>query len=421
MSGGKAIDSDDRASSPSTRDPSRDRIWALVDAGISLSSELDLDQVLERIVQAAATVIGARYAALGVLNEDGDGLSNFVYHGIDHEQAERIGPLPVGRGLLGAVIAHPEPIRLDEMSADARSVGFPEHHPEMNSFLGVPVRVRESVFGNLYLTEKLGDGVFSEEDERLALALASQAGVAIENARLYSYERDRVRFEAELAESRVREEMRADMLREVIRAQEEERRRVARELHDTGGQALASILLGLKVVAGERTLAEARSRLADLREVTAQAAADVRRLALELRPSVLDDLGLQAALERYTADLADRLEIPITLDAHIEHRPNEETETVLYRVAQESLTNAIKYAEARSISVYLDGSTERILLRVTDDGVGFDPATVERKQGLGLRGMEERAALVSGEVSVTSAPGHGTVVELTVPFSGRPG
>jgi signal transduction protein with GAF and PtsI domain len=161
------------------------RLWALVDAGVTLSAELHLDVVLRRIVDVACRVIGAKYGALGVIDEQRRGLSNFVYRGITEEQRELIGRLPVGRGLLGALIDDPVPIRLDDIESDRRSVGFPENHPKMSTFLGVPVVARGQVFGNLYLTEKDGGGPFTEEDERLATALASQAGIAVDNARLY--------------------------------------------------------------------------------------------------------------------------------------------------------------------------------------------------------------------------------------------
>lgn len=568
--------------------PSLDsRLWMLVDAGILLSGELHLDAVLDRIVETACRVIGCRYGAIGVIDEDGTGLSNFVYHGLTETDRERIGDLPVGRGLLGALITQPEPIRLADLTDDPRSVGFPMHHPPMRSFLGVPVRVRGKVFGNLYLTEKEG-GDFTLQDERLAIALAAQAAVAVENARLYetarsaeteanrrlreiesvhevgtallqevdpsrvlrmiamlarglvggslvtiamydgkdfrirvavgqragemegvsypaagsvgeralltgeaqlvddaadpqassaaviaqrasarssivaplydrdepigilgvvypepshfgpdevlavrrfadlaslalrnakllSSERERVRAEAELAESRVREQMRSDTLRAVIRAQEDERRRIARELHDSFGQALASILLGLKVIEQEQTLEDVRSRIADLREVAASAAGDVRRIAFELRPTALDDLGLEVALKRYAHELEDRTAIPVTVSIELsDSRLHPDIETVVYRVAQEALTNAIKSAAPRSIGVTLVESDGMVRLVVEDDGRGFDP-TGAHGRGLGLLGMSERAALVGGRVDIRSAVGAGTAVELAVP------
>src|SRR6266508_1482893 len=162
-----------------------DRLRALVETGIAINSELSLDGVLERIVEAAARVTEARYAALGVIDATGTGLERFVTHGIDPETHAAIGDLPRGRGILGVLIRDATPLRLPDLSADARSVGFPPHHPPMKTFLGVPILLRGMAYGNLYLTEKDGGAEFTEEDEEIVTLLASQAAVAIENARLY--------------------------------------------------------------------------------------------------------------------------------------------------------------------------------------------------------------------------------------------
>jgi two-component system, NarL family, sensor histidine kinase DevS len=166
------------------------RMASLVDTGLSLSRELRLDDLLARIVEAAREVVGARYAALGVLDADRTGLAEFVTAGLDDAQREAIGELPRGRGLLGALIRDARPLRLERISDDPRSVGFPPNHPPMESFLGVPVGFRGQVFGNLYLTDKLG-GPFTAEDEQIALTLASQAAVAVENVRRLEAERRR--------------------------------------------------------------------------------------------------------------------------------------------------------------------------------------------------------------------------------------
>jgi len=563
------------------------RLWELIEAGVFLSEELQLDAVLRRIVETACRVIGTRYGALGVLNESRTGLSNFIFHGLTEADRERIGDLPVGRGLLGALIEDPKPIRLADLSRDARSVGFPDNHPPMTSFLGVPIRSRGEVYGNLYLTEKQAAEGFSEEDEQLAIVLAGQAGAAIENARLFesarsaeaaagrrlmelesvhelgiavlsevdpervlrivarrarelvradtaaialrdgdelvvrvavgvrasvaeglrvamdatlagavmksrepvlvpdaladdrmspvvvrrlnlrsvvlaplvqgsegigvvmlmhdeperfspddlfavsrfaslaslglynatlvATERRRADMEAELAETRVRSELRDQALKAAIRAQEDERSRIARELHDSAGQALASILLGLKVASDEPTLQDARARLSDLREIAAEAAGEVRRISRELRPSVLDDLGLEAALERLTSDIGERTTLKVSLSVELsDPRFEPEFEIVLYRVAQEALTNTVKYAGAGRVDVSLEEHDQVIRLTVADDGSGFDPQS-KVGLGLGLRGMEERAELVGGSLDVRSTPGAGTTVVLDVP------
>ncbi|MET9153463.1 sensor histidine kinase [Streptomyces griseoflavus] len=172
----------------------RDRVHSLLEAVLSVGRELDLEQALRSIVEAAAALVDAEYAALGVIGPDGDRLSAFHTVGVGEEQIARIGPYPEGHGILGELIRHPEPLRLARLSDHPASYGFPAHHPPMNSFLGVPIRVRDHVFGNLYLTEKRGGQQFDEDDESVLATLAVAAGVAIDNARLYEESRLRERW-----------------------------------------------------------------------------------------------------------------------------------------------------------------------------------------------------------------------------------
>ncbi|MGW3652892.1 GAF domain-containing protein [Streptomyces sp. NPDC000878] len=172
----------------------RDRVHSLLEAVMSVGRELDLEQALRRIVEAAAVLVDAEYAALGVIGPDGRRLSAFHTVGVGEEQIARIGPYPEGHGILGELIHHPEPLRLAKISEHAASYGFPAHHPPMNTFLGVPIRVRDQVFGNLYLTEKRGGAQFDEDDVSVTLTLAVAAGVAIDNARLYEESRLRERW-----------------------------------------------------------------------------------------------------------------------------------------------------------------------------------------------------------------------------------
>jgi signal transduction histidine kinase len=164
---------------------SRDRIRALLDAVVAVGSGLDLRGTLSRIVVAACELVNAQYGALGVLRRDGTALSDFITHGISDEQRAAIGPIPHGHGILGLLIREPNPVRLRDIGSDPRAYGFPEHHPPMHTFLGVPLRIRDEIFGNLYLTDKAGGAEFTDEDQQVVMALASAAGVAIENARLY--------------------------------------------------------------------------------------------------------------------------------------------------------------------------------------------------------------------------------------------
>ncbi|WP_425271088.1 GAF domain-containing protein [Micromonospora noduli] len=178
---------------------SRERLRALLDAVVGIGTNLDLRTTLQRIVQAACELVGARYGALGVVGPDRL-LHDFIVHGITPEQHERIGDLPHGRGVLGLLIDDPRPLRMPDITQHPRSYGFPANHPPMHSFLGVPVLIRDQIFGNLYLAEKKGGAQFTEDDEEIVVALAAAAGVAIENARLYALAHRRERWLAATAE-----------------------------------------------------------------------------------------------------------------------------------------------------------------------------------------------------------------------------
>ncbi len=371
-----------------------DRRRALVEAGIAITSELSLDVVLQKLVRIAAELTDARYAALGVIGRGGRQLERFITHGISDGERAELGEPPRGRGVLGVLIDDARPLRLRDLTDDPRAVGFPEHHPPMRSFLGVPVITRGVAFGNLYLTEKAGAEEFTEEDEELVTLLAAQAAVAIENAR---------RIER-------------DVLRRAVLAQEIERRRLARELHDETGQALTSILLGLSGVEHADTLEEAREAAAGLRELVVSTLQGVRRLAVELRPTALDDFGLVPALKRLGRSIREGSGLDVQVEARLgDERLPDEVETAVYRIVQEALTNAIKHAAAGHVSVVLTRKHGRLSIVIEDDGRGFDP-TEAAGGGLGLLGMQERVALIDGSLHVQSAPGAGTTLLLDLPL-----
>ena len=391
------------------------RLRTLLHAAIELSAPHERDDVLQKIVHSAAVVAAARYAALGIYDDSGR-LTTFVHHGIDATTAEAIGDYPRGRGLLGAVIIADAPVRLADLTADARSVGFPPEHPPMRTFLGVPILRAGRRYGNLYLTEKAGGAPFDDTDEAVVAALAAFAAGAIETAELLASERSRT-----AAEEQAR--ARRELLGQVIAAQEAERARVSRDLHDDVGQALTSVLLGLRLVedslAGpDLDPADARERVADLRDLVADGLRRARQLAFDLRPTVLDDVGLAPALQRLTGDVAMRSGVAVELDTSAlapDERLAPEIETVVYRVVQEALTNVVRHAAATTASVALAGRDNVIRVLIEDDGVGFDPQQTPTRERLGVDGMLERAALVGGTVSVTSAVGAGTTVVLEVP------
>ncbi len=390
------------------------RFDALLRGALELTGEHDLDQILDRMVRCAAEVADARYAALAVYDPDGR-IERFVHHGLDTETVARIGHPPEGRGLLGEVIVADGPIRLTDLRSDPRSCGVPAHHPEMRSFLGVPVRIGVRRFGNLYLTEKRGGGPFDEDDERLVVTLAAFAAAAVEAALLVSTER-------ELAAAQARSRAQREVLAQVIDAQEAERARVARDLHDQIGQSLTSVLLGLRLVDGSLSgagldLDDARAHTDEVRALVGQALDEVRQLAFELRPTVLDDVGLVAAVRRLAGDVAERVGVQVDvtfggLDDDARLPPD--LETVVYRVVQEALTNVARHAHATraTVQIAVEGGGARAT--IVDDGVGFVVGDGVLRS-LGLGGMRERALLVDGRLEILSTPGAGTRVVFEVP------
>jgi signal transduction histidine kinase len=367
---------------------------ALVEAGIAITSELSLDAILQTLVRIAAELTDARYSALGVIDRGGTGLERFVTFGVDDETRMAIGDPPRGRGILGVLIHDARPLRLDDLSQDPRSVGFPANHPPMRSFLGVPVMTRGVAFGNLYLSEKRSHDAFTDEDEETVTLLAAQAAVAIENAG----------------------SVQRDALRRAVQAQEVERRRLARELHDETGQALTSILLGLAAVERAESAEDAHVAAADLRKLVVETLQDVRRLAVELRPSALDDFGLEPALRRLGQSVREAGALDVQVEARLgSQRLPADVETALYRIVQEALTNVVKHAGAERVSILVTRKPASVLVMIEDDGRGFDP-TQTRAAGLGLMGMTERVELLDGTFQIDAQPGAGTTLIVELPL-----
>ncbi len=388
-----------------------ERTSRLVESGMAIGSGLDVDLVLQRLVESARRVVGARYAALGVLDPAGSGLSRFVWSGIDDLTAMNIGRLPGGRGLLGRLITDPRPLRVDDITAHASSAGLPPGHPPMRTFLGVPVRLGDEVYGNLYLTDREG-GPFTEDDERLALVLAAQAAVAIANSRSAAAERARLAESAELAAARERQEAAAEGHRRAIQAQEAERTRVARELHDETGQVLTAVALELRALE-EHVDAVGRDRLAAARRSLAEATGALRDLALRLRPSGLAEHGLESAIDRQADRLREQPGMQVDVSVGALPGLGDEAGVTIFRVVQEALTNIQRHADAHHVSVLVRGMPGRVRLVVEDDGMGFDPAASTDR--LGLSGIRERVALLDGTVGIESSPGRGTTLVVEIP------
>ena len=531
----------------------RARMASLVDAGLALGQELTLDALLTRIVQSAREVLGARYAALGVLDPTHTELSEFVTAGLGEDERAAIGDPPRGRGLLGVLIRDARPLRLERMSDDPRSVGFPPNHPPMESFLGVPVTLRGEVFGNLYLTDKAG-GPFTEEDEQMAATFASQAAVAVDNVRRYEAERRRAdelesvqevarvalgtldldqllplvarrarrlvgadtigvalldgaefvfryahgidalglegsrapseleslgaalqeslgtpavevcglevsggvegalvalgwrpfdddarrlleTFSSQVAIALVnaravaaerehirevarreaaadRERAEAEGLRRAVEAQEAERTRIARELHDEAGQVLTALSLHLRTLEDDVDSDDLRERIAALRRSVSEASTGIRELAVRLRPPALAEHGLVDAIEEQAAQLRST-GMPVEVDLRgIDDDLAEDVQTVLFRVVQEALTNVARHSAATNVSIVASAHHGRLRLVVEDDGVGFDPTSPTGR--LGLAGIRERVEMIGGGLRIESSPGAGTAVVVDV-------
>jgi signal transduction histidine kinase len=375
-----------------------DRSRALIEAGLALASELDLDQVLQRIVELAVDVTGARYGALGVLGPDRR-IETFLTVGIDEETRRRIGDPPSGRGILGVLIEEARPIRIDDLRTDPRAVGFPPNHPQMRSFLGAPVRASGRVFGNLYLTDKQHADAFDEQDEAALVVLAAQAGVAIENARLV---REMGRAQRELR--------RLELL--------EERERIARELHDGVIQSLFAVGMGLQGVAAAIDDEGLAHRVESAVEEIDVAIRDLRNYIFGLRPGILAERELDKALRELAEEIEERYGTLVAVDlddaaaAGLSARAAD-----VVQVAREALSNVGRHAQASTCRLSVRRTDDGLVLEIDDDGRGFD--ATRAPQGMGLRNLRERVEGCGGRVEIVSSPSEGTTVRAWFPGEGR--
>jgi signal transduction histidine kinase len=365
---------------------------AVSDAVLAVASQLSVEEVLQQLVHRARELAGARYAALGIPDGEG-GFSRFLVSGMSDELIAALGPLPRTHGMLGAMLDGPEPFRTSDIHADPRFRGWwPRGHPDMRSFLGVPITTPDGVIGAFYLTEKDGAPEFSEGDEELIQLLAAHAAIAITNARLYERSRE------------------LSVL--------SERNRLALELHDAVSQKLFSMVLTAEAVATllDRDTPAARERVARLRELAEEALGELRSLIDELRPPDLDRDGLPGALRKQIEVLEGLhgIEIELDVDETVAAGDGERDRQVL-RIAQEALQNALRHAGARRICVRLARLNGVLALEVEDDGVGFVPEDPQlRSRRLGLTSMEERAQSLGGRLEIRSSPAAGTTVRLEV-------
>jgi signal transduction histidine kinase len=365
------------------------------DAVLAVASNLGVEQVLQQLVDVSRGLVHARYAALGIPDGDG-GFAQFLTAGMSEDLIARLGPLPATHGLLGAMLDTHESYRTRDIQRDPRFRGWwPSGHPNMRSFLGVPILAAGEAIGAFYLTDKEDDGEFSADDQELIELLAAHAAIAVTNARLYERSRE------------------LSIL--------DERNRVALELHDVLSQKLFALALAadsadtLLDVDREGT----RAQLTRLRELTQEALEELRYLILELRPPELERDGLATTLRKHV-EVLQRVQggepvLVIELDGELEASADRDRE--LLRIAQEALHNAIRHASPSRVVLRLETANGRLVLEVRDDGSGFDPdAPTLRARRLGLTSMEQRAHRISGHLEITSAAGSGTVVRLEAPL-----
>jgi signal transduction histidine kinase len=371
-----------------------DELYAVSQAVLSVTRQMSVRDVLKVIVRSARSLVGARYAALGVPDE-GDSFAEFVVDGISDAEWAAIGPLPRRHGMLGVLLTQGKAERLADIRKDPRFEGWPAAHPRMSHFLGVPVRDGDQVLGIIFAANKTSAAAekqgFTQRDEEILSLFAAHAAIALINARLY--ERSR-----ELS---------------VV----QERSRLARDLHDAVTQKLFSIRARARAAAvlTERDPDRARNELQTIGALGAEAHAELRAIIDGLAPPDLEAAGLTESLRRYAA-LAGRAHgIPVAFTAADLGCLRPQTEAALYRVAQEALHNALRHAAAGTVRVRLGRSGRRVTLDIEDDGHGFAPEAPSG--GVGLASMRQRAANVGGALTIRSGP-KGTLVRMTVPTGG---
>lgn len=379
----------------STHDASgRAAVEALSDAIGAIAEVLAVDGVLQVIVDRVRALVGARYAALGILADDRRHIERFITSGITDEQRRLLGPPPQGHGLLGLIIAEGRSLRIPDIAGHPASYGFPPHHPPMTSLLGVPVRLKNRTIGNLYLTDKVAPDDFNEDDQRLVELFALHAAIAIENARLH----EAVQHLAVV----------------------DERERIGKDLHDGIIQTLYAISLSLEDVPELMDIhsAEAEDRVDRAIDTLNGAIAELRQFVVGLRPELVDTTdfgGLLAALaeqvrQNHVMDVD--LELPhgrIEIPAHAKGE--------LLQIAREALSNTARHAHATTSRVVLRREGKQLRMELTDDGKGFDSKAAAPGVHLGLANMRDRASRLGGTLEIESGSG-GTTIIVLVPMFG---
>ncbi len=369
-----------------------DRLEALDAATRAVASVLSVDRVLQVIVDRVRELAGARYAALGTTDQEGQ-IDRFITSGMTRQEREAIGNPPRGHGLLGMLIREGRSIRVDDIATHERRYGFPPHHPVMHSFLGVPLIAKGRVTGNLYLTDKIGGAGFTAQDQRIAEMFATHAAIAIDNARLH------------------------EQIQRL--AVVEERERIGKDLHDGIIQAIYAVGLSLEDVPDlmETDTAEAVNRVDRAIENLNLAIRDIRNFIFGLRPELLEQAGLHAGLSALADEfrLNTMVDVDLVLDGReLVELPDEETIQLLH-IAREALSNVARHSKATRAAIELSTPGEELSLVISDNGRGFRVDAFRGPGHQGLVNMRARAAGMGGRLDIESEPGGGTRIIVTVP------
>jgi signal transduction histidine kinase len=350
--------------------------------------------MLQRIIQSAVDLADATYGALGVLDDTGTRLAQFITVGIDDETHRAIGNLPEGHGILGLLIVDAKPLRLADLSEHPDSFGFPPNHPPMRSFLGVPIRVRDQVFGNLYLTDKKSGEVFTDVDEEVMVGLAAAAGVAIENVRLHT------------------------RLHEL--AVVEDRERIARDLHDTVIQQLFATGMSLQAATARVDDAAVTERIQAAVDDLDRTIRDIRSTIFALQPRPRG--GVRDEVLAITAESAGALGFDphVRFSGSVDALVDKEVASHLFSTLREALANVARHAAATRSDVEVAVSRTEVRLLVLDNGIGI---SADRTRHSGLRNITERAEALGGTAAVAPVAEGGTQLEWRVPLdrSGQAG
>jgi signal transduction histidine kinase len=366
------------------------KLRRLLAATLLLESDLELPTLLRHLIEEACSMTGARYGALGVLNDERTSLIEFITVGLEPVEEEKIGARPTGKGVLGVLITDPQPLRLAGLGSHADSYGFPANHPPMTSFLGVPIKVRGEVYGNLYLTDKVGWSEFTSDDESLVAALALAAGIAVENARLHQKVQEVAIFE--------------------------DRDRLARDLHDTVIQRLFAVGLSLQGMAGTAPSGMAERlevAISDLDDTIRQVRSAIYELA-----SAATDQGLRASILNLVRDLKSVVGFApkVSFDGAVDSAISNEIADHLLAVVREAVTNIGRHAHATHANVAVSVVDGVCCLKITDDGDGIDP-TAATEGGFGLVNLRRRAEKLQGSFTFESPATGGATLVWRVPIS----